>query len=357
MFDLIDNCTLFCGGSAASGLGPENEAELSLKEHSKDNAADEEAILDPVDSIDAKNYLVVHLTRPIGILFEENHDDQYGGAFVAEINEGCNAAADGSINCGDQLVAIGTKRVSGMDFEAMKLVFDSVETETKLSFFRGPAESLYGPSGANIEWLNEFVAEREEDNERETSPDNGHVPVHLEVLDDAALAAAALNGDVVEKAEESSSAVEDDVGSAESVECNAEDTIVIDYEDDEDEKIQHDFQVENEADALATFVGNYDVECDAISEVSTPNRYGTKGILTESCYSPKGVDEIEAFVDSLESDPVCIDESNDDDSAVSSIWSESDDYIGELEELPMERVSALAALGAASTLTANMMLS
>ncbi len=314
MFDFLHKCTLLCGGPTASipGPGQENKAELS-KEHGKNAAT--KAILDPMD---AKNYLTVHLTRPIGILFEENHDDQYGGAFVADINKRSNAAADGSISCGDQLVAIGTKRVSGMDFEAMKLVFDSVETKTKLSFFRGPAESLYGPSGASVEWLDEFLAEREKDSEREASPDLEHVVA------------------------------------SEAVECEAEDAI--DDEGDEVGKIE----LENEADALATFVGNVnneeDVESDVISEAETPNSYCTKGIMSESCYSPKGVDEIEILVDSLETDPVSIVESNDDDSAASSVWSESDDYIGELEELPMKPVSALAALGAASTLTANLML-
>ncbi len=521
MFDFIDKCTLLCGGPAESV--PE-EAELSLKEHDKnDYAADEETILDPVDPMDVKNYLVAHLSQPMGLLFEENHDDQYGGAFVAEINEGCSAAADGSIRRGDQLVAIGEKRVSGMDFdEVMKLIIGSVEMKTKLSFFRGPAASLYGPSGASLEWLDEFVAERGEeaalieDSESEASP----VPVHHDVLDDVALAAAALNGDAVDetfftacqtlldaeshvekedftaKEEESSVAVEDeeDVAAAEDVECKdvvdetfstANETIldeeshiekedvtakkeespvavdddlvapeVVDCEEShveredvvakaeetsvavEDDVVaaecdaedttenlvtddEGDCEVKNEANELASVEDNdenkEDVGCDDIPETETPmlnnavnkaskdwlDKYlanpegqivsndevdavvtvddpasdlearckkavevkqaalavdtsnGTKGILKVSRYSPKGVDDIKAF----ESDPISTEESIDDDSAASSVWSEPDDYIGDLEDVPVKRGSSLAALGAASTLTANMMLS
>jgi len=87
------------------------------------------------------NYLTVHLTRPMGILFEENYD--HGGAYIAEINEGSSAAVDGSICRGDQLIAIGEKTVIGMDFDDIMQIIES-DIKIKLKVFRGPAESLYG---------------------------------------------------------------------------------------------------------------------------------------------------------------------------------------------------------------------
>mmetsp|Transcript_5812 Transcript_5812/g.9009 ORF Transcript_5812/g.9009 Transcript_5812/m.9009 type:complete len:572 (+) Transcript_5812:169-1884(+) len=570
MFDFLDKCTLICGSPAASV--PKNEAELSLKEHDKDNAAEKDTLLDPVDPMDAKNYVVAHLTRPMGILFEENIDDVhlFGGAIIADVQEGCSATADGSICRGDQLVAIGTKRVSGMDFDEIIKIVEESDYNIKLTIFRGPAESLYGPSGANVEWLDEFVAERGEEAafvEDSESEVFGHVSAHHDVLDDVALAAAAVNGHVVDetfftacqilldaessiesedvavkveetppvvaedevvvsaeavkcdaeeektadatmeasvgveddvvatvaveceaeeektadvtmeasvaaedavvanevaecedvvdetfstacqtlldakshveredvtaKTEETPVLVEDEVVCAEVVECKAEEektidatieNLVTDDEGDVDEEVERDCEVDNEADTSALVEDDADneddVACDAIPETETPilsavntasknwlDNYlanpesqlvsngevdtvgmvdettsdlearckkavevkeaalasvienesgnGTKGILKESRYSPKGVDEIKAF----ESDAFSTEESNDDDSAVSSVWSEPDDYIGEIGEVPVKRGgSTLAAMGAASTLTTNMML-
>jgi len=549
VLDFLDSFTLICGGNDKATdpveAVPEHEAELSLKEHGKDDAADEVTLvpdevtlLEPVDPMDAKNYLVTHLSRPMGILFEENFDVQHGGAFVAEINEGCSAAADGSICRGDQLIAIGEKRVSGMDFEeVMKLIVGGVEMKTKLSFFRGPAESLYGPSGASLSWLDEFVAERGEeaalveDSESEVVPDVEGVSTPQDLLDVAGLAVAAVDGDAIDetfftahqtlvdaeshvekepvaaKAEEalvvdeneddadgevrgetdpqkdgdereveeivavveneveadvgvgvaleadfeeeadatvSATLIEDDVDAAEVDECEAEieklaDSAVgatplieveveLDEADEEvnaDEEVKRDCEVETEADAVAEAVlvededdDGEEVAGDALPEADAPilneavnkaskdwldnylanpesqlvsndevdaadmadgatldletrckqavevkeaalaavveekNSNSAKGILKESRYSPKGVDEIKMF----DSDPVSTKESIDDDSAASSVWSEPDDYIGQvLEEEPVRVGSSLAAMGVASTLATNMM--
>ena len=539
VLDFLDNFTLICGGDDKATdpveAVPEHEAELSLKEHGKDDVADEVTLvpdevtlLEPVDPMDAKNYLVTHLSRPMGILFEENFDVQHGGAFVAEINEGCSAAADGSICRGDQLIAIGEKRVSGMDFEeVMKLIVDGVEMKPKLSFFRGPAESLYGPSGASLSWLDEFVAERGEeaalveDSESEVVPDIEDVAAPQDLLDVAGLAVAAVDGDAIDetfftahqtlvdaepvaaKAEEalvvdeneddadgevrgetdpqkdgdeaeveetvavveneveadvgvgvalqhldaavSATLIEYDADAAEVVECEAEvekvaDSAVgatplieveveldeADEEVDADEEVKRDCEVENEADVVAEAVLSEDedddneeeVVDDALPEADAPilneavnkaskdwldnyladpesqlvsndevdaadmadgatldletrckqavevkeaalaavveekNSNSAKGILKESRYSPKGVDEIKMF----DSDPVSTKESIDDDSAASSVWSEPDDYIGQvLEEEPVRVGSSLAAMGVASTLATNMM--
>jgi len=114
--------------------------------------------VDFVDSMDSKNYVSASLSKPMGIVFEEN-DSNMGGIFVLEVSEGSNAATEGTIRPGDQLVAVGSRKVSGLSFEdALGAILDSKEEKTKLVFFRGPAKFLYGPAGASQDWLNEFVA-------------------------------------------------------------------------------------------------------------------------------------------------------------------------------------------------------
>jgi len=167
---------------------PAHEADSKIQEPNAKNAAATKITLKPVDPMDATNYLTTHLTRPMGILFEENFDVRYGGAFLAEINEGGSAAADGSICRGDQLIAIGEKRVSGMDFEEVIKIIEGIEINIKLTVFRGPAESLYGPSGASLSWLDEFVAERGEEAALVEEDD---------LLDDAAAAAVDAVGETV----------------------------------------------------------------------------------------------------------------------------------------------------------------
>lgn len=112
-----------------------------------------------VDSMDTKNYVSTSLTKPMGIVFEEN-DSEFGGIFVLEITEGSSAESDGTVRPGDQLVAVGCTKVSGMQFdEALGKIIDSKEAKVDLVFFRGPAKFLYGPAGASQEWLDEFVKE------------------------------------------------------------------------------------------------------------------------------------------------------------------------------------------------------
>ena len=452
MFNFLDSCTLICGGDTksnddpAAAVVPEKEADLSLKELDKDGAdADEEILLlDPVDPMDTNNYLVTYLTLPMGILFEEN-EDEYGGAFVAEINEGCSAAADGTICRGDQLIAIGQKRVSGMDFQdVMTLILGNTEAKTKLSFFRGPAESLYGPAGASVEWLDEFVAERGEeaalveDSESEALPDVEQVSVPHDMLDDIALAVTTIYGDAVgennmlrvsnaekeiinvsvvvkndvddnidgetdlqkdgdvAEVEETKAVVENEADVGVTTEAEADTLAIAEDDADGDEEVKNDTLPSSEApvlneavnkaskDWLDNYLANPESQLtnagvDAVGMTDEPtvdlearckkavevkeaaltsvieneNSNSAKGILKESRYSPKGVDEIKMF----ESDTVSNKESIDEDSATSSVWSEPDDYIGQVdEEVPEKRVgSTLAAMGAASTLTTNMM--
>eukprot|EP00573_Skeletonema_grethae_P005177 CAMPEP_0201699500 /NCGR_PEP_ID=MMETSP0578-20130828/24221_1 /ASSEMBLY_ACC=CAM_ASM_000663 /TAXON_ID=267565 /ORGANISM="Skeletonema grethea, Strain CCMP 1804" /LENGTH=169 /DNA_ID=CAMNT_0048186283 /DNA_START=105 /DNA_END=611 /DNA_ORIENTATION=- len=112
---------------------------------------------DFIDSMDEKNYVTVSLPKPMGIVFEEN-DSEFGGIFVLEISEGSNAETEGTVRPGDQLVAVGTSKVSGLAFEeALGTIIDSPDEKTKLVFFRGPSKFLYGPAGASAEWLDELV--------------------------------------------------------------------------------------------------------------------------------------------------------------------------------------------------------
>ena len=116
------------------------------------------APVDFIDSMDEKNYITTSLPKPMGIVFEEN-DSEFGGIFALEITDGSNAEADGAVRPGDQLVAVGSTKVSGLAFEeALGTIIDSSDEKTKLVFFRGPAKFLYGPAGASKEWLDEFIA-------------------------------------------------------------------------------------------------------------------------------------------------------------------------------------------------------
>ena len=116
------------------------------------------APVDFIDSMDEKNYIITSLPKPMGIVFEEN-DSEFGGIFVLEISDGSNAETDGTVRPGDQLVAVGSTKVSGLAFEeALGTIIDSPDEKTKLVFFRGPAKFLYGPAGASVEWLDGFIA-------------------------------------------------------------------------------------------------------------------------------------------------------------------------------------------------------
>ncbi|KAG7348172.1 PDZ domain containing protein [Nitzschia inconspicua] len=122
-----------------------------------ENAPTDSAVpSDFVDSMDEKNYVGVELTKPMGIVFEEN-DSEYGGIFVQSLKEGGVAAENGKLQPGDQLVAVGTKNVSGMDFDdALGAIIESEGDSTKLTLFRGTAKQFYGPTGPSKEWLSAF---------------------------------------------------------------------------------------------------------------------------------------------------------------------------------------------------------
>jgi C-terminal processing protease CtpA/Prc len=58
----------------------------------------------------------VTLTKPMGIVFEEN-DEKFGGIYVKEIKSASVAAASGSLKAGDQLVAVDGTSVKGASFD------------------------------------------------------------------------------------------------------------------------------------------------------------------------------------------------------------------------------------------------
>uniref|UniRef100_A0A6U1TN17 PDZ domain-containing protein n=1 Tax=Trieres chinensis TaxID=1514140 RepID=A0A6U1TN17_TRICV len=123
-----------------------------------EKVADQTAAANFIDSMDPTNYVSVTLTKPMGIVFEEN-DEKYGGIFVFELKEGGAADQNGSVKPGDQLISVGTNKVSGLPFDdALGVIVDSDESSPKLLLFRGSADDFYGPTGASQEWLDEFVA-------------------------------------------------------------------------------------------------------------------------------------------------------------------------------------------------------
>lgn len=109
--------------------------------------------------MDSVNYVKVALEKPMGIVFEENEEKNGGGIYALELKEGGNAHSEGSIKSGDQLVGVNGMVVSGSTFDDALGAIVATETEvTELLFFRGPADQLYGKTGASEEWIQEFVS-------------------------------------------------------------------------------------------------------------------------------------------------------------------------------------------------------
>ena len=112
-----------------------------------------------IDAMDSVNYVKVALEKPMGIVFEENEEKNGGGIYALELKEGGNAHSEGSIKSGDQLVGVNGMVVSGSTFDDALGAIVATETEvTELLFFRGPADQLYGKTGASEEWIQEFVS-------------------------------------------------------------------------------------------------------------------------------------------------------------------------------------------------------
>ena len=120
---------------------------------------DSRATVNFVDSMDGANYVKVELSKPMGIVFEEN-DDKFGGIFVLSLKEGGIAEKNGQLKPGDQLVAVDSTKVSGESFNtALGAIIENENDKISLLVFRGAADQLYGPTGASKEWLMEFISE------------------------------------------------------------------------------------------------------------------------------------------------------------------------------------------------------
>ena len=118
--------------------------------------------VDYVDSMDVSNYVFVDITKPMGIIFEEN-DADYGGIFVHSLKENGAAAqlseSGTSIKVGDQLVAVQRQKVAGLPFDdALGAIMATSEEKVQLILFRGRASQFYGPAGASQEWLDELIS-------------------------------------------------------------------------------------------------------------------------------------------------------------------------------------------------------
>ena len=318
--------------------------------------------------------------------------------------------------------------VSGLDFDdVIKLIHDSSETEIKLTLFRGSAECLYGPNGASIEWLNKFVAERGEeaalveDSESEVMPESssgdiiavvsnqgmdsndgvfdmdvvGADPSGLvrpyqeeeaeasqekQVIDVVADGTTKSIPDVeahVKKVAEATEVECKEIG--EEVESKVVDAEILDGAVNRASKEWLDKYLQNPASLVASdgdettpmkadkTITDLDARVekavrakDAALKVvdDKENTNNAKGILKTPRYSGKKEEKV------TQQSPVDVMELDDDESAASSVWSESDNYVGKVlidkehqEEVPMKQVgSSLAAMGVASTLTTSMML-
>lgn len=117
---------------------------------------------DFVDAMDESNYVITSISKPMGIVFEEN-DEEFGGIFVLSLSEDGAAEKDGKIKPGDQLVSVGSKQVSGLPFDdALGAIVDNTDDSVKLTFFRGKESQFYGPTGASKAWLDEFLGSAKE---------------------------------------------------------------------------------------------------------------------------------------------------------------------------------------------------
>lgn len=123
---------------------------------SENEVKEPSAPVDFLDSMDEQNYVGIQLAKPMGIIFEEN-DSEYGGIFVQSLAEDGAAAKNGRLEVGDQLITVGTKNVSGLDFDdALAAIIECGEDLTPLTVFRGTAKQFYGPTGPSKDWLSTF---------------------------------------------------------------------------------------------------------------------------------------------------------------------------------------------------------
>lgn len=82
----------------------------------------------------------VEVSKPMGIIFEENAPE-VGGLYVAELVPDGAAAATGAISVEDQLVSVGSVPVVGLDFDSVMAALQDAPSPATLQFFQGSAEA------------------------------------------------------------------------------------------------------------------------------------------------------------------------------------------------------------------------
>merc|ERR1711972_1108976 len=89
----------------------------------------------------------------MGITFVEN-DGECGGVCVEKVSEtGSAFSATPAIKANDQLVAVDGDLVFGKDYDsAIGMIKSSSGETTKLVFYRGPTQFLYGPTKPDDKW-------------------------------------------------------------------------------------------------------------------------------------------------------------------------------------------------------------
>jgi len=148
-------------GEEAAAAAPEVRELTPEEKEALRRKADLESLLrpeEPVDPMDEMNYIVVELTKPMGIIFEGNQPRSIGGIYIAKFDDDGVAAQHGRLKVGDQLVGVGGSVVKGKDFDTCidEIVAGSGASE-KLTVFRGDPYSLYGQGDECNEWLRELL--------------------------------------------------------------------------------------------------------------------------------------------------------------------------------------------------------
>jgi len=142
------------------GIDVASKNEEVIKQQQADTASGDSAADSFVDSMDEGNYVTVSLSKPMGVVFEEN-EPETGGVFVASLAAGGAAATDGTLVEGDQLVIVGDTLVTGRDFDGcLDVIRNSAGDATRMIVFRGGVKNLYGNLGASEEWMQGFVASK-----------------------------------------------------------------------------------------------------------------------------------------------------------------------------------------------------
>jgi len=107
---------------------------------------------------DDTSYVVVELSKPLGIVFQANPPPVSEGACIRSFDEGGAAAVHGRLRVGDQLVGIAGTCVMGQDVDrCINLIVASRGKTVKVTFFRGQAKHLYGKGKPSDAWIQNLL--------------------------------------------------------------------------------------------------------------------------------------------------------------------------------------------------------